>query len=67
MQARLAEHSELTTHSGLQPFGPSMLGGKHTQLAFPLTLRHWLLGPHGEGIHGFGSGVAVIKAFKYFK
>lgn len=43
------EHSELTTHSGLQLGGDPWYSGKHEHTLTPFEIRHWLFGPHGEG------------------
>lgn len=53
MQALSNEHSELTTHSGRQAGAFPAKPGKHEQTATPLFSRHWLFGPHGDGLHGF--------------
>jgi len=64
------EQSELTVHSGRQLGGYPMKVGKHVQIGWLFTFRHWLFGPQGEGEHGFcitGSCSIiwwhVIKAF----
>lgn len=59
-QASLRLQSELTTHSGLQDGGLPMKPGTHEHTACSLMLRHWLLGPQGDGLHGcFTSGAEV--------
>lgn len=47
-----AGHSELTTHSGLQPGGEPTYSGRQEHIAWPLFTLHWLFGPHGDGLHG---------------
>lgn len=42
-------HSVLTTHSGLQFGGDPLYSGKQEHTLCPFDIRHWLLGPHGEG------------------
>lgn len=53
-QARSRGHSELTTHSGLQPVVDASplvpLGHEHMALS-PITV-HKAPGPQGEGVHG---------------
>lgn len=53
MQALLLAHSVLTTHSGLHNGGVPLKLGRQEQLDWPFILRHRLLGPHGDGSHGF--------------
>jgi len=53
MQALSALHSELTIHSGLHCGGVPMYPDWHEQTACPLLDLQLLLGPHGDGIHGF--------------
>lgn len=52
-QALFIEHSVEITHSGLQIGGLPMKPGTQEQTAWPLISLHWLLGPQGEGLHGF--------------
>lgn len=52
LHARFREHSELNTHSGLQPGGLPTYSGRQEQTAWLFITRHWLLGPQGEGLHG---------------
>lgn len=52
MQARVGGHSALTKHSGLQEGGVPMKPWRQEQTAWLSTFRHWLLGPHGEGLQG---------------
>lgn len=59
IQAKFDSHSELTTHSGRQFGGEPIKSGKQEQTACPLVSLHWLLGPHGEGIHGFVSTICA--------
>lgn len=54
-----AEHSVLNIHSGLHPlYGSPWYSGK--QLHKPST--HFVLGPHGEGLHGsiLDGGFAIV-------
>lgn len=61
-------HSELTTHSGLQFGGDPVYSGRQEQTACPLILRHWLFGPHGDGLHGLtGSGVTAGGGSGYIR
>lgn len=53
IQALLLAHSVLTTHCGLHNGGIPLKLGRQEQLDWPFTLRHRLLGPHGDGSHGF--------------
>lgn len=46
-------HSALTTHSGLQFGGKPWYSGKQEHVLCPFDIRHWLLGPQGDGWHGF--------------
>jgi hypothetical protein len=65
-QAWFNEHSELVTHSGLQVGGLPMKPGTQEQTAWPLISLHWLLGPQGEGLHGFFLISAKILIFRIF-
>lgn len=60
IQARLDEHSELTTHSGRQ-FGTfPVYPAKQEQTACRFgPSRHTLFGPHGDGEHWFNMGSCV--------
>lgn len=51
-QARFRAHSALDVHSGLQVGGAPIYPDKHEHMAWPLISRHWLLGPHGDGLQG---------------
>lgn len=53
MHAKLLGHSELIVHSGRQVGGLPKKLGKQEQDGTPPTSLHSLLGPHGDGIHGF--------------
>lgn len=54
--AWISAHSELNTHSGLQPGGFPWYEGRHEQTAWPFISLHWLFGPHGDGVQGaYGS------------
>lgn len=53
IQAKLLEHSELTTHSGRQLGGAPMYWRKQEHEGLPPMSRHSLLGPQGDGMHGF--------------
>lgn len=57
-QAFWSEHSELVTHSGLQVGGLPIKPGTQEHTAWLLISLHWLLGPQGEGLHGFLLGWA---------
>lgn len=46
-------HSELWTHSGRHVGGLPMYPWTQEHAACPLVSRHWLFGPHGDGLHGF--------------
>lgn len=59
-QALFNAHSALDMHSGLQVGGAPKNPGKQEQIACPLTSRHWLFGPQGEGLHGFISSIFFI-------
>lgn len=52
MQALSVGHSELVTHSGLQPGGLPLKFARHVQTAIWLLTRHWLLGPQKELAQG---------------
>lgn len=51
-QARLLAHSEFVVHSGRQLGGAPKKFGRQEHDAWPLVLRHWALGPQGEGRQG---------------
>lgn len=51
--AWFGEQSELITHSGLHNGGDPMKPWIHEHIAWSLNTLHWLLGPHGDGWHGF--------------
>lgn len=51
-QAWFRLQSVLTTHSGLQAGGDPIYPGTQEHTACPLTSRHWLNGPQGDGLHG---------------
>lgn len=53
MQARLLEHSALIVHSGRQFGGTPIKLLRHEHEGDPLISLHWLLGPQGDGSHGF--------------
>lgn len=46
-------HSELVTHSGLQVGGLPIKPGTHEHTACPFICLQRLLGPQGDGLHGF--------------
>lgn len=50
LQARFRGQSELTTHSGLQDGGAPRYPWTQEQTACWFTIRHWLLGPQGDGL-----------------
>jgi len=54
MHARLKAHSALTVHSGRQFGGLAThwKSGKQVQTLVLFTIRHKLLGPHGDGSQG---------------
>jgi len=52
MHAWVESQSEFSTHSGRQPGGAPMYDTWHEQTARQSTSRHWLYGPHGDGLHG---------------
>lgn len=52
-QAWLSGHSELDIHSGLHVGGLPTNPGTQEHTAWEFISRHWLFGPHGEGLHGF--------------
>lgn len=58
VQAWLRVHSALVTHSGLHVGGAPLYPKIQEQIACPLISRHWLLGPHGDGLHGFITSVS---------
>lgn len=58
MQAKLRGHSELVKHSGLQLGGLPMKPIAHEQTACLLISWHLLLGPQGDGTHGFSDVTA---------
>lgn len=62
IQALLAAHSELTTHSGLQAGGEPTKLGRHEQIPCSLFTLHWLFGPHGDGLHGSTGGFGASRA-----
>lgn len=51
-QAKLAGHSLLLTHSGLQYGGVPTNSGKQEHEGEPFETLHWELGPHGDGSQG---------------
>lgn len=51
-QALLNGHSEFRTHSGRHPGGLPTYPSKQEQTAWSFITRHWLLGPHGDGLQG---------------
>lgn len=60
MHASSLEHSLFTTHSGRQVGGLPMKFARQVHTAWSLTFRHWLFGPHGDGLQGSDSmGFAV--------
>lgn len=52
-------------HSGLQFGGDPMYVGKQEHEGAPPISRHSLLGPHGDGMHGFfiETSTAAAKIF----
>lgn len=61
MQAWFRGHSELTTHSGLHVGGLPINPGTHEHTACPFISRHWLLGPQGDGLHGWiSTGTKIL-------
>ena len=63
IQARLTGHSALTRHSGRHCGGSPMLLGKHVHAGCPLTERHLLFGPHGDGEQGSVGGSRPKKIY----
>lgn len=53
LQARLRAQSALMRHSGLQDGGAPLNPAMHAQTAWPFDSRQWLLGPQGDGMHGW--------------
>lgn len=59
-------HSLLLTHSGRHAGGLPMNPWTQEQTPIPFTSRHWLLGPHGDGLHGFSmTGANNNKTLSY--
>lgn len=57
-------HSVLTMHSGLQLGGLPLYSGKQVQTDWSFITLHTLLGPHGDGEHGFfGASISVKNIF----
>ena len=54
VQASFPPQSEFTTHSGLQAGGDPLYPARHEHTDCPLTARHWLYGPQGDGWQGVG-------------
>lgn len=57
--------SELITHSGLQVGGAPTNPFMQLHTACILFSRHWLFGPHGDGLQGLLMGGATRKDFNY--
>lgn len=57
--------SELITHSGLQVGGAPTNPLMQLHIACILFCRHWLFGPHGDGLHGLLMGGATRRDFNY--
>lgn len=53
MHARFRGHSALVTHSGLQEGGVPENPWRQEHTGWEFVSLHWLLGPQGDGIHGF--------------
>jgi len=58
-QALSGAHSALTTHSGLQLGGWLMNPAWQEHTAWLFMARQLLLGPQGDGLHGFNGGRGV--------
>lgn len=61
MHASSLEHSLFTTHSGRQFGGVPMKFTKQVHTACSFTVRHWLFGPHGDGLQGSDSFVVAVR------
>jgi hypothetical protein len=60
-QARFDGHSELLEHSGRQFGGAPNIPGTHEHTERSFWTLQWLLGPHGDGTHGFLGGSRAIR------
>ncbi len=60
-QASFILQSLSTIHSGLHVGGFPIKPGKQEQTAWPFISRHWLFGPHGDGLQGCTSMGAKIS------
>lgn len=65
-QACVDAHSELTTHSGRHCGGEPIYPWMHEHTAWSFTSRHWLLGPHGDGVHTSRLRSGTISAMRQF-
>lgn len=66
LHALLSGQSELTTHSGLHRGGLPRYPATHEHTACPFISLHWLLGPHGDGIHGFVTMGTAKKIWLFY-
>ena len=62
--ARSSGHSEFRVHSGRHIGGAPVNSGRQEQTPWPFSTRHWLFGPHGEGLHG--SLYFISSSTRYF-
>lgn len=65
IQANCEEHSELKRHSGLQFGGLPINSDWHEHTAWLFFSRHILLGPHGDGVHGYTGSEKSYKIVKW--
>jgi len=66
VQASFFGQSELITHSGLQVGGAPTNPFMQLHTACILFCRHWLFGPHGDGLHGLLIVGAIRKDLNYW-
>lgn len=67
MHALSRKHSELNVHSGRQAGGLPTQYSTHEQIAWPFVSRHWLYGPHGDGMHGLCMAIGAFDVEMYGK
>lgn len=61
LQASFNGQSELIVHSGRHNGGVPKKPLIHEQTPCWLITLHWLLGPHGLGLHGFTGAAEIVK------
>lgn len=66
-QASFNGQSGLTTHSGWHVGGIPIKPTTHEHTDWPLNSLHWLLGPHGDGLHGVWVLTAKSGVIFFFK